>query len=157
MKYFGGLRSLPLNLIIHEKAFCFDRFDCFLKEWETWLQHINNSIDSSSGIIFPFSPTNHYVLYRFVRTFIPGCSTNQKSSAELKKFLESRNLPFLPTPMGKGLLPDDHPLCIAPARSLYVHIEYFRVPWVFYSPISCIIPFRVFSLAEISFTVHPRV
>lgn len=26
-------------------------------------------------------------------------------------------LPFLPTPMGKGLLPDSHPLCIAAARS----------------------------------------
>ncbi|XP_069110665.1 2-hydroxyacyl-CoA lyase 1-like [Argopecten irradians] len=26
-------------------------------------------------------------------------------------------LPFLPTPMGKGVIPDDHELCVAPARS----------------------------------------
>lgn len=26
-------------------------------------------------------------------------------------------LPFLPTPMGKGVLPDDHPNCVAAARS----------------------------------------
>ncbi|KAL4221918.1 2-hydroxyacyl-CoA lyase 1 [Mactra antiquata] len=36
---------------------------------------------------------------------------------ELKTFVEKCKLPFLPTPMGKGTLPDEHPLCVAPARS----------------------------------------
>ncbi|XP_052814915.1 2-hydroxyacyl-CoA lyase 1-like [Mya arenaria] len=37
--------------------------------------------------------------------------------AELKTLVEGCKLPFLPTPMGKGTLPDEHPLCVAPARS----------------------------------------
>lgn len=35
----------------------------------------------------------------------------------LTSLVESTNLPFLPTPMGKGVLPDSHPLCVAAARS----------------------------------------
>ncbi|XP_053373644.1 2-hydroxyacyl-CoA lyase 1-like [Mercenaria mercenaria] len=36
---------------------------------------------------------------------------------ELRTLVENCKLPFLPTPMGKGTLPDEHPLCVAPARS----------------------------------------
>lgn len=35
----------------------------------------------------------------------------------LRNFVETSGLPFLPTPMGKGVLPDDHPNCVAAARS----------------------------------------
>lgn len=35
----------------------------------------------------------------------------------LLQFIERSKIPFLPTPMGRGLLRDDHPLCVAPARS----------------------------------------
>nr|XP_006819313.1 PREDICTED: 2-hydroxyacyl-CoA lyase 1 [Saccoglossus kowalevskii] len=35
----------------------------------------------------------------------------------VRTFIETHKLPFLPTPMGKGVIPDDHPLCVAPARS----------------------------------------
>ncbi|XP_028326197.1 2-hydroxyacyl-CoA lyase 1 [Gouania willdenowi] len=35
----------------------------------------------------------------------------------LRDFVETSGLPFLPTPMGKGVLPDDHPNCVAAARS----------------------------------------
>jgi 2-hydroxyacyl-CoA lyase 1 len=35
----------------------------------------------------------------------------------LAQLVEACNFPFLPTPMGKGTLPDDHPNCVAPARS----------------------------------------
>ncbi|XP_020793070.1 2-hydroxyacyl-CoA lyase 1 [Boleophthalmus pectinirostris] len=35
----------------------------------------------------------------------------------LREFVETSGLPFLPTPMGKGVLPDDHPNCVAAARS----------------------------------------
>ena len=38
------------------------------------------------------------------------------------------SLPFLPTPMGKGVIPDDHPLCVAPARSRLINI-----PLILYS------------------------
>ncbi|XP_038597887.1 2-hydroxyacyl-CoA lyase 1 [Tachyglossus aculeatus] len=35
----------------------------------------------------------------------------------IRKFVELCGLPFLPTPMGKGVVPDNHPNCVAPARS----------------------------------------
>ncbi|XP_076824716.1 2-hydroxyacyl-CoA lyase 1-like isoform X1 [Clavelina lepadiformis] len=36
---------------------------------------------------------------------------------EIKELVEKHNFPFLPTPMGKGVLSDDHPLSVAAARS----------------------------------------
>ncbi|TPX36510.1 hypothetical protein SmJEL517_g01354 [Synchytrium microbalum] len=36
---------------------------------------------------------------------------------EVKRLIEGTNLPFLPTPMGKGVVDDDHPLCVSAARS----------------------------------------
>ncbi len=35
----------------------------------------------------------------------------------VRSFLESTGFPFLPSPMGKGVVPDDHELSVAPARS----------------------------------------
>jgi len=43
-----------------------------------------------------------------------------KAEDELKKLVERTGIPFLPTPMGKGLLPDDHPLAASAARSLAI-------------------------------------
>jgi 2-hydroxyacyl-CoA lyase 1 len=40
-----------------------------------------------------------------------------RAEHEIKKFVEATQLPFLPTPMGKGVVSDEHPLCVAPARS----------------------------------------
>ncbi|XP_048731281.2 2-hydroxyacyl-CoA lyase 1-like [Ostrea edulis] len=40
-----------------------------------------------------------------------------KAENSVRQFIESTRLPFLPTPMGKGVLPDDHDLGVAPARS----------------------------------------
>ncbi|MGE5595551.1 MAG: thiamine pyrophosphate-binding protein, partial [Hyphomicrobiales bacterium] len=40
-----------------------------------------------------------------------------RAENEVRAFIESTQLPFLATPMGKGVMPDDHPLSIAPARS----------------------------------------
>ncbi len=36
---------------------------------------------------------------------------------EVREFVESTQLPFLASPMGKGVMPDDHALSVAPARS----------------------------------------
>jgi 2-hydroxyacyl-CoA lyase 1 len=43
----------------------------------------------------------------------------QYSRAEdaVHRFVRTLPIPFLPTPMGKGLLPDTHTLCISAARS----------------------------------------
>lgn len=40
-----------------------------------------------------------------------------RAETEVRKLIETTQLPFLPTPMGKGVVPDDHPLSVAPARS----------------------------------------
>ena len=41
-----------------------------------------------------------------------------QADEEIRTFLESTNLPYLPMSMAKGLLPDDHPQSVASARSL---------------------------------------
>lgn len=43
-----------------------------------------------------------------------------RAEAPLKKLVESTGIPFLPTPMGKGLLPDTHELAATAARSLAI-------------------------------------
>lgn len=40
-----------------------------------------------------------------------------RAETSIKELVEVCGLPFLPTPMGKGVLPDDHPNCVAAARS----------------------------------------
>jgi 2-hydroxyacyl-CoA lyase 1 len=36
---------------------------------------------------------------------------------ELRRFIETTRFPFLPSPMGKGVIPDDHTFCVSAARS----------------------------------------
>lgn len=48
-----------------------------------------------------------------------------RAEAEVKAFVEATNLPFLPTPMGKGVVPDNHPQCVAPARSKVRRFRFF--------------------------------
>ncbi|KAG7011075.1 2-hydroxyacyl-CoA lyase, partial [Cucurbita argyrosperma subsp. argyrosperma] len=43
-----------------------------------------------------------------------------RAEGPLKKLVESTGIPFLPTPMGKGLLPDSHELAATAARSLAI-------------------------------------
>ncbi|KAJ7971252.1 Thiamine pyrophosphate dependent pyruvate decarboxylase family protein [Quillaja saponaria] len=43
-----------------------------------------------------------------------------RAEGALKKLVESTGIPFLPTPMGKGLLPDNHELAATAARSLAI-------------------------------------
>ncbi|XP_041003314.1 2-hydroxyacyl-CoA lyase [Juglans microcarpa x Juglans regia] len=43
-----------------------------------------------------------------------------RAEDELKRLVETTGIPFLPTPMGKGLLPDTHELALTAARSLAI-------------------------------------
>lgn len=43
-----------------------------------------------------------------------------RAEGELTKLVEATGIPFLPTPMGKGLLPDTHELAATAARSLAI-------------------------------------
>jgi 2-hydroxyacyl-CoA lyase 1 len=40
-----------------------------------------------------------------------------RAEQEVREFVETTQLPYLASPMGKGVIPDDHPLSVAPARS----------------------------------------
>lgn len=40
-----------------------------------------------------------------------------RAEDEVREFIESTQLPFLASPMGKGVMPDDHPLSVGAARS----------------------------------------
>lgn len=40
-----------------------------------------------------------------------------QAEKEIKKLVESLGIPFLPSPMGKGVVDDDHNLCVSAARS----------------------------------------
>ncbi|ORX61880.1 hypothetical protein DM01DRAFT_1298334 [Hesseltinella vesiculosa] len=40
-----------------------------------------------------------------------------RAENELRQWVDKLGVPFLPTPMGKGVLPDEHDLCVSPARS----------------------------------------
>ncbi len=41
-----------------------------------------------------------------------------RAEDEVRSFLDATQLPYLASPMGKGVMPDDNPLSIAPARSM---------------------------------------
>jgi 2-hydroxyacyl-CoA lyase 1 len=41
-----------------------------------------------------------------------------RAEDEVRTFIERTQIPFLRSPMGKGVMPDDHPLSIAAARTL---------------------------------------
>lgn len=40
-----------------------------------------------------------------------------RAENSLKQFIETTGIPFLPTPLGKGVIDDNHPLNVGPARS----------------------------------------
>ena len=40
-----------------------------------------------------------------------------RAEESVRSFIETTQLPFLPTPMGKGVVPDDHECAVSPARS----------------------------------------
>src|SRR5246500_2645710 len=40
------------------------------------------------------------------------------AESEVRAFIERTQVPFLRSPMGKGVMPDDHPLSVAAARTL---------------------------------------
>ena len=41
-----------------------------------------------------------------------------RAEKEIRAFIDATQLPFLPSPMGKGVVPDEHPLSVAPGRAL---------------------------------------
>jgi 2-hydroxyacyl-CoA lyase 1 len=57
---------------------------------------------------------------------------------EAHELVERLQIPFVPSPMGKGVLPDDHPLCVAGARSYalrhadLVVLAGARFNWIFH-------------------------
>jgi 2-hydroxyacyl-CoA lyase len=60
------------------------------------------------------------------------------AESEVRSFIEKTQLPFLRSPMGKGIMPDDHPLSVAAARTLalqnadVVFLMGARFNWIFH-------------------------
>ena len=61
-----------------------------------------------------------------------------RAEDEVRAFIERTQLPFLRSPMGKGVMPDDHPLSAAAARTLalqkadVVFLMGARLNWIFH-------------------------
>jgi 2-hydroxyacyl-CoA lyase 1 len=61
-----------------------------------------------------------------------------RAENEVRAFIEKTQLPFLRSPMGKGVMPDDHPLSVAAARTLalqnadVVFLMGARFNWIFH-------------------------
>jgi 2-hydroxyacyl-CoA lyase 1 len=61
-----------------------------------------------------------------------------RAEDEVRAFIERTQLPFLRSPMGKGVMPDDHPLSAAAARSLalqqadVIFLMGARFNWIFH-------------------------
>jgi 2-hydroxyacyl-CoA lyase 1 len=61
-----------------------------------------------------------------------------RAENEVRTFIERTQLPFLRSPMGKGVMPDDHPLSAAAARTLalqqadVIFLMGARLNWIFH-------------------------
>ena len=55
-----------------------------------------------------------------MRYFGPTGAAYACAETAVRQFIATTQLPFLPTPMGKGVVSDAHKLCVAAARSRYV-------------------------------------
>ena len=63
--------------------------------------------------------------------------SSEDTYPEFQRLVDRLGMPFLPSPMGRGFIPDDHPLCVSGARSLamrtadVVVVVGARLNWVF--------------------------
>ncbi|XP_019442507.1 PREDICTED: 2-hydroxyacyl-CoA lyase [Lupinus angustifolius] len=97
------------------------------EEAETLLQNIQTQNNNPSDSTLPLT-TSHEIseavslLRHAERPLIVFGKGAAYARAEdtLKKLVESTGIPFLPTPLGKGLLPDTHHLAATAARSLAI-------------------------------------
>ena len=65
-----------------------------------------------------FSSRIRFKLSRFKQCFANSSGAAYAHAEKpLQEFVERCKLPFLPTPMGKGVISDEHSLCVAAARS----------------------------------------
>ena len=49
-------------------------------------------------------------------------AAHANAEVSLREFVNKTGIPFLPTPMGKGVVSDDHSHCVSAARSKYGEI-----------------------------------
>ena len=78
------------------------------------------------------------------------CSPTRPPS-QVRSFVEATGCPFLPTPMGKGVVRDDHKQCVSAARSVaLLHADVVvligaRLNWMlhFGKPPRCVAASRV--------------
>lgn len=62
----------------------------------------------------------HYTVYW---DSVEKCAAYAHAEEGIRKLVERCQLPFLPTPMGKGVIPDNHPNCVGAARSRLISVQ----------------------------------
>ena len=94
-----------------KRHFCvFMCISCVFQE-STFTQNLHRKLLLASLLFTPFS-----TFLSFPSLVCPGVAY-AFAEHEARSLIVPRRLPFLPTPMGKGVLSDAHPLCVSPARS----------------------------------------
>lgn len=61
----------------------------------------------------------HRPMFDSISLFHPSGAAYAHAEDSIKDFIDRFSLPFLPSPMGKGVVPDDDPHCVNAARSRY--------------------------------------
>ena len=72
---------------------------------QTMPEYVENALDLLQGAQRPL-------------VIIGKGMAHSRAEDEVRAFIERTQLPFLASPMGKGVMPDDHPLSVGAARSL---------------------------------------
>jgi len=58
-----------------------------------------------------------HVSHRLLKCLCLIGAAYSRAETEILQFVEQLGLPYLPSPMGKGVIPDNHPQCVIAARS----------------------------------------
>src|SRR5215471_11855546 len=74
-------------------------------KWAHGIEHVNRALDLLASAQRPLVIIGKGMAYA-------------NAENEVRAFIERTQLPFLRSPMGKGVVPDDHPLSVAAARTL---------------------------------------
>lgn len=65
-----------------------------------------------------FYLTIFFLFFFFLTLFLYAGAAYARAEGSVREFIYSTNVPFLPTPMGKGVVPDTDERCVSSARTL---------------------------------------
>lgn len=95
--------------------------DDLVKAWELIKAAERPLIIIGKGAAYAFGPSELRPSFRSLAhmpQYTDKCRRYARAEPELREMVDVTGLPFLSSPMGKGVVPDDHPLNVGAARSL---------------------------------------